>query len=241
MIAAGFNFTVAAPQTRERDRVDPFDEMYGRTDVAEARRYGFGISPVLRPNEGSVEDPNLPYLRTLPEPESVRFDRALFGDRTKAVRVEVGDGDVSVGTEGCLAEARSTLYGGIAEWAPLDVWATDLDSRAYAEVVGSDEYRAVLSRWRECMRGLGHRDADPAAVRSRIAEQVDEAGAVAAERDAAVADADCNGRSGLRRTAEARHRSAVDKIVAADRVKLADWRDRRDQALRTAHELAASY
>src|SRR5690349_1956358 len=75
MTAAGFDFRVAAPQAREHERVDQFDELYGRSDVAEARQRGFGISAVLRPAEQAVEDPNLPYLSTLTDQESQRFDR----------------------------------------------------------------------------------------------------------------------------------------------------------------------
>ncbi|MGX6608499.1 hypothetical protein ACWKSP_41225 [Micromonosporaceae bacterium Da 78-11] len=241
MVSAGFDFKAAAPQAREHDRVNQFDEMYGRVDTTEAKRVGFGISPELRLDEGSVEDPNLHYLKTLSDQDSARFDRAYFGSRNNAVRIDVVDGDVSVGTEGCLADARTTLYGGIAEWAPLDVWATDLNSRAYAKVVESDGYRAALSRWRHCIRGSGFTDADPAALRSRIADGAEQLGAITAERAAAVADADCNRRSGLRREAEARHRSTVEAMIILNRAKHVEWRHRRDQALRMARELAASY
>ncbi|MFD6567033.1 hypothetical protein [Micromonospora profundi] len=239
MVHQEFTFSVAAPRDRAA-AADPYEQLYGTDDVDRARQRGYGISPAFHQAERALPDPNRKYLETLSAQDRAKFDEAYFGPESAVMRVSAEAGDVTVGTEGCLAQARSQLYGGIAEWAPLDIWATGLDSQIYATVIVHPKYVASLGVWRGCMTAQSFAVSDPEGSRDRVAQLAGSADLREAEqfeRKAAVADAGCNREANLRRLATELHKNQAEVVARQDATKLANYRDRRDQAVLIARDL----
>ncbi|MGC5031665.1 hypothetical protein [Micromonospora sp. DT229] len=240
MVSKGYSFAVSVFESSASKRRDPLDELYGTSDIEEARERGYGINQVFHAGGEAAPDPNRAYLASLSKEDRRRFDVAYFGPSEAVVNVDTAEGRFSVGAEGCLADARSQLYGGIEEWAPLDVWVTGLDSQVYATVVRDPGYKTTLRKWRQCMVGLKHSAADPGASRERVAElarSLNQTKAAQLERTVAVADAVCNKESGLRHRAGELHQSHAAEVLRDNQDRAADYQRRRNAAVAVARDL----
>jgi hypothetical protein len=142
MVAQGFPFAVAAPTSAGTSSEERLAELYGITDVALAEKRGYGITPRFRRPSAAAEDANRQYVSAMDAGGQRAYTTAYFGDDDH--RVEVKENGVVVaeyGSAGCLAKARTHLYGSLQDWADLDTWAMSLD-------------RHRLGRLQETPRGL---------------------------------------------------------------------------------------
>jgi hypothetical protein len=240
MVQHGHQFVVNAPTARDVMLDEQLTEYYGTVDVKVAAKRGYGINPRLRPAQHGSADPNLPYLNSLDSAGNRAFTLDYFGDEESPVRAkDPAGGVVEYGRTGCLADARSELYGGIAAWAPLDVWALSVHKRAYGAVTSSAAYRANLAKWRSCMAAKKAPADSPADSRERIAKLGGDATAEQAELKAAVAEASCNKDSGITASADKAHRVEYNRIIAADATEYKEFNRRRNEALAKARKLLA--
>ncbi|MFC7530250.1 hypothetical protein [Actinoplanes sp. GCM10030250] len=238
MVARDFPFAVAAPEGAEATPQERLAEMYGTTDVAVARERGYGIGPRFRRPQPQADDANRRYITAMTPEENRTYSLAYFGDDKDMVRVEdAATGTVQYSATGCLADARRYLYGDLQQWASLDTWALSLDNRAYATVTASADYRRRLATWQKCMDRAGVPAQSPAASRERIAGLVREQGAEQAETTAAVAEAGCNGSSGLTSASITAHRAELDRVLAAEKANYTGYREMRRTALAKAKSL----
>lgn len=187
-------------------------------DVRWARRYGYGGALDRRAEQERKKDPNSAYLKGLSEWELARWDRALFGDedsRVVSVRLPAG-GRVGTRTDGCVANARDTLYGDLAQWFRASKVAENLVP-LYAEDLTQDRgFKEAVRKWSHCMRGKGHDYAAPEKIRDRLPELNERLApdrAHAAEVRLAVAEALCARSSELGRTARRLEQEYRDKAI----------------------------
>lgn len=220
---------------------DAYAEMYGATDPAVAFQAGYGINPQLHNVQLKNSDPNWAYVRSLNPAEDRQFKLAYFGDPADSIRIETDDGWLEVGGSGCLADARTRLYGSLREWVRLDAWASSLHPRAHDLVTADDSYPDILMAWRECMDRSGYSVRDPGDSRSKAATHLHAVGAekaLAMERSVAAADARCNSETRMREQSVKLHDKYVAQIVASERMLADNYRARRTAAILTAERLA---
>lgn len=169
--------------------------------------YGVTLQPRSASTSASAS-PEDRYVAALSSEQRQRYLLALDGSPDSRAEVTLPSGlSATYGTGGCLAEARSDLYGSTAA-AVLDSLVPQDVERSLGGYLSRDRaYQGVLGAWQRCMAARGVHAPSPAALiaslRSTAATQV---GATAfAERQSADAGADlsCDARSGLRRTFDA--------------------------------------
>jgi hypothetical protein len=216
---------------------------YGTGDVALAERYGYGVGPGQRGDlrASGKRDPNRDYVSSLSKREQRAYSDTFFGDGVEVVSVTSDDGSqTSTGRTGCLAGARSTLYGDLDRWVALDVWAGNLDQEIIPKVMADSRYQEALGAWRSCMSAKGYPATDPNANRAVIADLYrtrDYAAAWPVEQATAVADARCVQESRLTTVADEQHREYTRQLFAGRAADVDDYRARREGALRQARGL----
>lgn len=147
---------------------------------------------------------------TLSPEQAARQEAKNGGADAEQVRLQgPGGGTTSASTEGCVADARRTLYGSVANALRYDRAVTVLSlSGIVGEVREIDEYQAPRKAWQDCMRAAGHDVTDNSDYggywlqqQGMVALSEDGEGqtAVTADLIQAVAedDADCQESSGL--------------------------------------------
>ncbi len=198
---------------------------YGNDDAAWAAAHGFGIGAQRLAPATQAPEPNRAYLMKLPEDRRAAYDLAYHGDPKRTVAVSLAGGAVvRTGRDGCLSQARTELFGDLAEWLRLDSGWRNLDAEVVPAVTAMPEYLAALARWRGCMQAAGHPAADPGALREQASQAYRTArsneAALGQEKAAAVQEAACAAETGFVRTAEgldAAHRARLTGQRAGDR------------------------
>ncbi|MFI1104592.1 hypothetical protein [Streptomyces melanogenes] len=112
------------------------DRRYGLSDLAEARRYGYGLPP------DKVSVPPAP-------PKLTAAQRALYS----------GSGTKDKGPSGCVGEALRDLGGASRPWnSPL---ATKLQLTSWKESGKDARVVAATRKWSACMNRYGYHFANP--------------------------------------------------------------------------------
>ncbi|WP_433063769.1 hypothetical protein [Dactylosporangium sp. CS-033363] len=240
MAAAGYEFSV--DWVVEHGKPDFVLMPYGTTDTALAERYGYGIGPALSGQlRGGHTDPNRAYVASLSRKEQQRYSVAFFGGGADPISVTGEDGSTTTtNRDGCLSGARQTLYGDLARWVALDVWASNLDEQLVPEVLADPAYRTALAAWRSCMAAAGHPAATPDDSRTAISELYRTAGHAAAwpvEQATAVADARCTAGTQLLAVAERLHGEHARRLFAGRAADVEEYQARRTEAVRRARDL----
>lgn len=185
------------------------ERRFGLDDVAWARRHGYGLAEADRSGDRGGEaaaenSPQARYLASLPPGRRAEFDWALNGtDRAAIVVPAPGRGQIFTSADGCQADARGRLYGGLREWTEAKAAVVNLEYLTFDEVVVQPQYTKALADWHACMtaRGLAYPSSSEAIAAvakeswSRTAED-----AWKREVTVAVADAECNREAGLAST-----------------------------------------
>jgi hypothetical protein len=245
MAKKGFKYTVAPPLTPESLP----DAPYGSDDLAYAREHGFGSvqrrDRSERVEKYAREDPNKRHLDSLSPRERDRYWEAFAGDLAHQAYVTLPDGTtVSVATKGCVAEARTQLYGNLSEWLRLDhtrqAFVRDVRSRVESDA----QFGRAVAAWRDCMQGRGLRYASPAAASepflgaatANLADNLADKPS-AKEVRVAVAAAECSRESKLTETGERLERELrLAGSAEYDRAVLA-WHELQLRALQRARSL----
>ncbi|MGW7432395.1 hypothetical protein ACWGIN_22945 [Streptomyces sp. NPDC054861] len=159
-----------------------------------------------------------PPARPRTPAEDSRLQAALFGTGPRELSVTLATGQtVTAHSDGCLATARSTLYGDQARWFRAQVTVDNLRTEAQARMKTDPAHRAALDRWTRCAAPPGRpRPARP-----------EPAVAARCERESGLADV----------------RARLEPVELAQvrtlrRDQLATYQQLRTRALRRAAELS---
>lgn len=139
------------------------------------------------------------FAGTLSPPDRERFAAAVVDPVAPTVRYATPRGwEVTAPTAGCVATARTAVYGSVAAWLATTALSQDLNAEA-AQVYADPRAGAAQEGYRSCMAGRGltvrfPQDAVALAQRSVVPG---EPGPGVVEREIASADADCRVRSDL--------------------------------------------
>lgn len=176
------------------------------------------------------------YVRSLAPRAAAAYAMALDGPANTMAPITLPSGrQLSYETRGCLAEARTKIFGSVRE-ALLDALLPgDVQNSFFATLGGDDSYRHALDQWRACMRRAGHPAKTPAAVigglKQMLAGGTPAAVIAAREKAAATADMSCDARSRLRALQSRLLLAYSRRLPPAVRDALAAVADRRRTAL----------
>ena len=243
MERAGFDF-VPAPLSELHPPGSPF---VGQTlSLETARREGYGLtelSYIEEEHAGDSSDLNSEIYRSLSMAEQHRYDDVLWGSPDTVISVEVDDElAVSNSGDGCVADARRTLYGDLTTWLRLEYIALNVLSEASIRVQEDREVITAQAEWSDCMTRSGYAfdevgDAVNYAVAAydRLVSQ-DPGAAFDAEMTVAVADAACRVESEYDHAlVAAQHRAAAQSVTErqADLLAAQELRARAAEVART--------
>ena len=192
MAGEGFVFTPTPP---EKLRPYPGAHEYGIAEEV-ASKVGYEIQAELTSAE---EDPNGAEFTQLDGAGRHAWRLAMFGpDDAAQVSVDVPliGTRTEASTEGCLADARSTLYGDVETWIMTETFTGNFVLAAATASAADPDLRALNKEWSDCMGEVGvtpeleSPDAARGHVRSLYSD-VDQSTAHQSELRIATADARC--------------------------------------------------
>lgn len=197
-----------------------------------ASEHGYGIAETGGiPEPEPPTNPNLDYVMSLSPSDQVQYAEDMNGRPDESIRLPLPEGgEISVGTQGCLASARRELFGSVeafGEWHMLSIHFTELMPGA---VFSDPEVDAALTTWRQCMMEQSFpsfSNPDEAfAFAHRYFRDAEFGRAEQDEMKQAVSDATCALTADLRRHAQEALKQLEQRL--AD-----DWLERVRQAERT--------
>ncbi|MFI5841867.1 hypothetical protein ACIA8K_19360 [Catenuloplanes sp. NPDC051500] len=217
LAAAGFTVDTTRPGSADEE---------WRPVLAERQAGGYRLRAS---QEAEAESPAGRYVRALPAERQDQFLAAMNGDAQQAITLRDGQ-QFTFPSTGCLAEARTTVFGDPAQAARIDYLAQNYHNTAYLAAIAQPAYRTALTAWSACMRAEGHDFASPSAAKQSLAaEYPPDAPATASPHEiaVAVADAGCATRAGVPGTVESLlrdHAAGLDETGIAELNALADLR-----------------
>lgn len=130
---------------------------YVLTDVAWAKRYGYGRELRERAERARLAHRNTAYARKLTERDLVRYNEALDGTLDKGVvKVELPTGGtVWTPRDGCRATAMKELYGDLPTWFRAKKTAQSLTALYAPDIVADPRFTRAVHAWAACMRDAG--------------------------------------------------------------------------------------
>lgn len=169
---------------------------YLLTDVAWARKHGYGSRIAEKLEKARLNDPNIAYANALPEKDRVRYSRALDGERSGGVLTAQlpGGGTITIFRDSCWAKAKQRLYDDLEAWFPAEKTVMHATGQYLPDLVEDKRFRRAVKEWSACMHAAGHDYADPPEARERLPELTTGLSAgdgFAVEVGLAVADATC--------------------------------------------------
>lgn len=197
-------------------------------DPAWARLHGYGGLGAK-----TTKNPNRAYVDGLSPARQAQYTEALFGPASGGritARTPAGQ-ELEVSGTGCLAKARTQLYGDLRVWFAADTVVSNLQSLIGAKVTGDQRYVRGQANWVACVRKAGHRVSTPAQLQAAVPDAQH-------ERAYAEVEATCAVRSGfgtVARALDAEFRTAVEKQYAGP---VRTLRGLQHRALETARDLS---
>jgi hypothetical protein len=218
---------------------------YVLSDVAWARKYGYGGQLEKKAEKIRRSDPNNAYANSLPEAERIRYSTTVDGDPSKgmlSVELPAG-GTVQTPRDGCWADTRERLYGDRATWFRVKKIATSLTPLYVPDLVKDKRLVNAVEAWARCMRAAGHDYADPNEISDKryvLTEGLSPAQAHATEVELAVAEATCAVKTSLARTARSLEREYRTQKTRRYSDDIAQYQRMRLTALARAKEVIES-
>ncbi|GAA2207338.1 hypothetical protein GCM10009850_027960 [Nonomuraea monospora] len=189
---------------------------YAVTDVAWARRHGYGSDLRDRIAELRRTDPNRRYFESLPPDRRAAALVALNGARADGLQTRLPTGGVVRRSDSsCTSQAERRLYGDLDAWYRAEKITGSLPGLRVAKVTADARFGEAVRRWSGCMREHGHAYSTPAQARS---DALRPEGGRAREIRVAVAEATCAAGTGLTATAhrlEGQYKRAVEEQYRA--------------------------
>ncbi|MFD7975796.1 hypothetical protein [Streptomyces sp. NPDC059071] len=202
---------------------DERPQPFGLESTAPPRAAAPTVSPEAPPRPGSPESTDA-------------YARALFGDEARRVTARGLRLSVSRPGDGCLAEAETRLLGdGRMRWLQVRIRLFEAQEDARQEVEKDSAFRAVTTRWRECMDRAGIKAEDPVQVqRSLRSDEERRTGPVAA------ADLRCKAETGYLTTAYERLAAVQQRWLDAHPDIGRDWKKLSARQEKAAGEVLAT-
>ncbi|WP_424533118.1 hypothetical protein ACOZ38_22265 [Sphaerisporangium viridialbum] len=215
-------------------------DTYG-TPLSEASRVGYRSKERLQ----TSEDTDTSGFGELSATDQQRWGEAFFGkEDAPVVSVTLPQGGTTdTSSDGCLSQARSLLYGSLADWLKWGAFAGffAIEARQHAS---SDPRIADLNRrWSDCMDKSGYKGIkDPESARELAASghalhRLSSEEAHSKEIELATSDAKCDSTLGYSKS----RRKIEDEYYTAALVKhksnIASLRKMNDRALTEAHRI----
>ncbi|BCJ50345.1 hypothetical protein Asp14428_18200 [Actinoplanes sp. NBRC 14428] len=225
----GFEYTVVSRTTILENRDFP----YGVSDVAWARKHGYGTDLRRRQDRTVRAEPNARRLDRMPAPARAAALSALNG-------VPGAGSDLSAvlpsgvttrrSADSCTSEAQRVLYGDLRTWYRAERVTDNLADLRIHLVYRDPRYRRGVAAWSRCMGDAGRPYESPAhtleaALTARPPMPRDR------EITLAVTEATCAARTGLTATATDLDRRYAREVEARYAADLADRRRLRHDAL----------
>ncbi|MFE0156871.1 hypothetical protein ACFWY5_57770 [Nonomuraea sp. NPDC059007] len=139
-------------------------------DITWAQTYGYGGRIRAKAMAYKRDNPNSRYLKTLTAKQRERFATVLYGTPGATLSVRIPSGPViSTSSDGCLAEADSSLYGDFKTWFRVKTITDNLAPRYLPQVYGDARFHQAVASWATCMREAGFGYTSPSAIRARLA------------------------------------------------------------------------
>jgi hypothetical protein len=182
------------------------------------------------------------YVASLPPAQRQRYLAALDGPPSGRGTVTLPSGlSATYGTGGCLAQARSALYGSTVAAVRDSLVPQDLDQSLGRYLSRDRTYQSALAAWQRCMVARGLHTSSPAALiaslQSTAGTRISTTAFAKQQSDDATADLSCDARSGLRRTFD-RQVGAFLAQQPESTLTLLDevWQTRQQSAARAAQQ-----
>jgi hypothetical protein len=120
-----------------------------------ARSVGYGLAPkVLNAQDADASKQWAQTSQTYKE----KLGQAVLGSPAQHVSVSFADGyTTNVGSAGCYADVRRTLWGDLQQYASLSWISSQADGRTTVAVLASVDWSSTLRRWSSCMASAGFR------------------------------------------------------------------------------------
>lgn len=168
MHAHGFDYRPVPAADR------PTPNPYGLLTEKDAREDGYGMTSAALA-ELSLPDPNQAAVAALPAERRDAWDSALLGTGHSQTTVSAtGAADLQVNTDSCVYEARTKLYG--PGYDQLDLRVEGLDGTVVGAVSKDPDILGVQQKWSACMTRHGHPAATLQAARTRVEDELTQAG-----------------------------------------------------------------
>jgi hypothetical protein len=154
-----------------------------------------------------------------PAGKDERYGRALFGDPKKGVTARGARLSVTRPATGCLADAERRLLGDRrVRWIQLHILLFEAEQEARERLDRDPEFRAVNSRWQDCMRRAGIQAPDPQQLARARPANID-----LRTDPASLADVRCKAETRYLATGYGRLAAMQRQRLDADRSVVADW------------------
>lgn len=212
LAAAGFSVPTSPPT-----RLDSDEEW--RPDLAQREKTGYGLLAGVE-QTGAAPDPVDSYVRGMPAARQRQYQLDLLGPSTSAASFVLGGKRITYTTQGCVAAARTRIYGSDLTAARVfylpQMYYVDLLTKAETEPA----YTGAMTRWSACMRESGYHYTDPHDAKDQLVARYRSNPDLAATRRleiaVAVTDAGCAARVGLPTTTESLLRKGAAALPGAD-------------------------
>lgn len=190
-----------------------------RPNLAQREKTGYGLLAEVE-RTGAAPDPVDRYVLGLPAARQQQYQLALLGPFTSAASFVLGGKRITYTTQGCVAAARTRIYGSALTAARV-FYLPQLD---YVDLLTKAEteraYTGAMTRWSACMRESGYHYTDPHDAKDQlIGRYRSDPDLVATQRleiAVAVTDAGCATRVGLPTTTESLLRKGAAALPGAD-------------------------
>ncbi|MFF6785370.1 hypothetical protein [Streptomyces sp. NPDC012510] len=218
---------------------------YVLTDPVWAGKHGYGSRRADRLQDVQRDDPNHAYANALPEPERIRYSKALEGGPSSGMLTAElpAGGTVRTPRESCQTEAKSRLYGDFETWFRAEKTATNLSPLYVPALIADGRFVRAVEQWSICMREAGHDYADPPAVRDQLpalTKGLPAKKAFAVEVGLAVAEATCATGTPLAETARELDAEYRDKKLGRYATDIATYRRMALAALERAEDITGT-
>lgn len=230
MQAQGFPYQVLDYQVLVRWMQSTADDSQRTQFPYEAAIEGL---PYATGSEANPGDPNASHIRSLDEAGQVAYGDALQGHIQNRIEVTVLGSAAGTTRDGCMSEARTSLYGSL-EGALYSMFLTgNLAPVAHARMKSVPLVVDAMSKWNSCMAAEGYDFAGFGEARASAAAGLGEADRIAQADDSCTQDSD------LASIYASEFQLAQEAIIEGNAEQFAMMQEVRANAIRSAQELLA--
>ncbi|GAA3096160.1 hypothetical protein [Streptosporangium carneum] len=238
----GKGFTYVKNPTPQSDVVPTVGEdNYGQSLQA-ASATGYRSAEIVGDSPADIDRSG---VQKLPKDQQQKWGDALLGPGdAPEITVDIPTfGEVGTPAEGCLTEARRTLYGSIEQWLKLDFLSGNILLQAQRSARADSRVSELNSSWSTCMVEKGHKgigspdDARAEARKIHATLGIGSSEARDKEIRIAAADAECDAKIGYGSKRRAIEDDYYRKVLVKYKTEIAALRSMNTKASARADEI----